>query len=96
MWTYARFTDQQCIVLGMYFFYYQPNVVSFQFIHRHLILGTTAFYLVKGMKFPAVKEAIYRAYKGIDPDWDGVKIHLSILTSKIDQAIRHVQDVNTV
>ena len=59
-------------------------------------MGTTAFYIVGGNKFPALKEAIYRAYKGIDPDWDGVNIHLSILTSKIDQAITHVQDVNKV
>ena len=59
-------------------------------------MGTTAFYIVSNDKFPALKEAIYRAYKGIDPDWDGVNIHLSILTSKIDQAITHVQDVNKV
>eukprot|EP00794_Sanderia_malayensis_P015727 gene15727-17312_t len=62
---------------------------------RHVILGTTAFYLRKS-KFPTLKEAIYRAVKGIDPDWNGVKSHLSIVMSKIDEAIRHVQDVNKV
>ena len=73
------------------------TVVNLFFIFtRHMILGTTAFYIVGGNKFPGLKESIYRAYKGIDPDWDGVNIQLSILMSKIDQAVRHVQDVTKV
>ena len=61
-----------------------------------MILGTTAFYLASNNKFPALKEAIYRAYRGIDPDWDGVNKHLSIVMSKIDEAKRHVQDVTEI
>ena len=61
-----------------------------------MILGTTAFYLVENSKFPGLKEAIYRAYRGIDSDWEGVNVHLSILMSKIDEAKRHVQDVTKV
>ena len=63
---------------------------------RHMILGTTAFYLVSNNHFPALKEAIYRAEKKIDPDWDGVKIQLAILMSKMDAAKEHVEDVTKV
>jgi len=87
---------------------YNDQLMNFErvFIHesghhgtknvRHMILGTTAFYIMPNEHFPALKEAIYRAYRGIDPDWDGVNVYLSILMSKIDEAKRHVEDVTEV